>query len=137
MTRRDVDVPSSSPVVLLVDDLQDSLEMYAMSLLAMGFQPITAENGEEAFARACQSHPDVIVADISLPDISGLELTRRLRNDDRTRDAGIIVLTGHAREFAEGEAREAGCDCFLMKPCMPDALAIAIRSVLAARHHGI
>jgi CheY-like chemotaxis protein len=60
-------VSPNHPVVLIVDDHQESLAMYAFGLAAMGFQPVTAENAEDAFARACQIHPDAIVADVSLP----------------------------------------------------------------------
>ena len=83
--------------MLIVDDHEDSLAMYTLGLLAMGFQPITADSGEDALARACEYRPDVVVADITLPGISGLDLTRRLRGDARTRDAGIIVLSGRGR----------------------------------------
>jgi CheY-like chemotaxis protein len=69
-------VSPNHPVVLIVDDHQESLAMYALGLLAMGFQPVTAENAEDAFARACQIHPDAIFSDVSPPGISGLELTR-------------------------------------------------------------
>jgi two-component system cell cycle response regulator DivK len=122
---------------LLVDDHQDSLAMYALGLLAMGFQAITAENAEDGFARACELHPDVVVADVTLPGISGLDLTRRLRSDTRTRDAGIIVLTGHALGSAKQQATDAGCDRFLLKPCLPDALAHEIRNVLVRRRHAV
>jgi two-component system, cell cycle response regulator DivK len=127
-------MPSSSPVVLIVDDHEDSLAMYAFGLLALGFQPITADTGEEALARACEFRPDVVVADVALPGISGLDLTRRLRQDARTRDAGIIVLTGAACASVKQQADDAGCDRFLLKPCMPDALAGEIREVIHHRH---
>jgi two-component system cell cycle response regulator DivK len=107
--------------------------MYALGLLAMGFQAITAENADDGFARACELHPDVVVADVTLPGVSGLDLTRRLRSDTRTKDAGIIVLTGHALGSAKQQATDAGCDRFLLKPCLPDALADEIRNVLVGR----
>jgi CheY-like chemotaxis protein len=127
-------VPSSSPVVLIVDDHEDSLAMYAYGLLAMGFQPITADTGEDALARANECCPDVVVADIVLPGISGLDLTRQLRGDERTRDAGIIVLTGQVGAAMKQQADAAGCDRFLLKPCMPDALAGEILDVIHDRH---
>src|SRR5688572_14496199 len=127
-------VPGESPiVVLLVDDHEDSAAMYAIGLLAMGFEPVTAETAEEGFERACRLNPDVVVADVNLAGSSGLELTRRLRSDTRTRDARIIVLTGHALGEAKDKAEAAGCDRFLMKPCLPDVLALEIRDVLHQR----
>ena len=128
---------SRSPVVLIVDDHEDSLAMYAFGLLAMGFQPVTAANAEDAFARACDVRPDAIVADIRLPGASGLDLTRRLRDDDRTKDAGIIVLTGLSLISMGQNAREAGCDRFLIKPCLPDALAREIYGVLSSRQRAL
>jgi CheY-like chemotaxis protein len=121
-------------VVLLVDDDQDSLAMYAFGLLAMGFQPVTAATGEEAFARACELRPDAVVAEASLPGISGLALTQRLRNDARTKNAGIVVLTGHGEASIREQADAAGCDRFIVKPCLPDALAFEVRDVLVTRH---
>ena len=121
--------------VLIVDDHADSVEMYACVLLAMGFDPLTAETADAAFARACELKPDVVVADISLPDVSGLELTRRLRADTRTKDTRVIVLTGHADPDSERDAYDAGCDRFLAKPCMPDRLALEIRQVVGGPRH--
>jgi two-component system cell cycle response regulator DivK len=122
-----------SPVVLLVDDHEDSATMYAIGLVAMGFQAVTSESAEEAFARACEISPDVVVADVTLRGASGVELTRRLRGDPRTRNVGIIVLTGHAIGSAREDAADAGCDRFLLKPCLPDVLALEIRDVLNQR----
>jgi CheY-like chemotaxis protein len=129
----DASAQRESPVVLLVDDHEDSAAMYAMGLLAMGFQPVTSGTAEDAFARACEIRPDVIVADVTLTRGSGVELTRRLRSDVRTRHAGIIVLTGHAVGSTQQEATAAGCDRFLLKPCLPDVLALEIRVVLNQR----
>jgi two-component system cell cycle response regulator DivK len=126
-------VPGTPPVVLLVDDHPDSIEMYAIALLTQGFEPVSADNADEAFARACARRPDVIVTDMTLPGASGLELTRRLREDRRTRDAGIIVLTGDAGGSTREQASDAGCDRFLLKPCLPDALGLEIRDLLVTR----
>jgi CheY-like chemotaxis protein len=127
---RSAAVHTPVPVVLIVEDDEDSREMYTVALSAMGFQPIAAANADEAFARACDSHPDAIVADVTLCDGSGLDLTRRLREDMRTKEANIIVLSGHAVQQA---ATSAGCDRFLLKPCLPDALADEIHDLLDAR----
>ncbi|MBA2305141.1 MAG: response regulator [Acidobacteria bacterium] len=126
-------MPLNAPVILLVDDHPDSVEMYTVGLLAMGFQPLSAANADDAFARACECQPDVIVADVAMPGASGFELTRRLRGHARTKDAGIILLTGHALDSARQEAAAAGADRFLLKPCLPEELALEIRDVIAHR----
>lgn len=122
------------PRVLIVDDDGDTREMYTVALTVMGFQPVAVTNAEEAFAQACEVHPDAIVTDMTLPGLSGLDLARRLRGDARTTNVGIIVLSGHSSEVTQQRAREAGCDRYLVKPCLPDALALEIHDVLASRH---
>lgn len=122
-----------SPVVLLVDDHPDSGEVYAAGLLATGFRPFIAETADEAFEAACRFRPDVVVTDINLPGTSGVDLSRRLRTDARTRDVAIIVLSGHALGSTRQDASSAGCDRFLLKPCVPDVLAFEICDVLAER----
>jgi two-component system, cell cycle response regulator DivK len=123
----------TSPIVLIVDDHEDSAAMYAIGLLAMGFQPLVARTAEEAWVSVCELRPDVVVADITLPGISGLEFTRRLRQDVRTRDMAIVVLTGHSGDGVKHAAAEAGCDRFVVKPCLPDTLALEIRDLLLNR----
>jgi two-component system cell cycle response regulator DivK len=123
---------SSPVVVLLVDDHEDTVTMYAVGLSALGFQPVTATDVADAFERACTCGPRVIVADLSLSVLSGFDLMHRLRADTRTRDIPIIVLTGLTLASVRQQAREAGCDRFLLKPCLPDALAGEIRDVLLA-----
>jgi CheY-like chemotaxis protein len=128
---------AAMPVVLIVDDDQDSREMYTLALSAMGFQPLAAGDAAEAFARARECRPDVVVADVKLPGVSGLELTRQLRTDTQTKSAGIILLTGHSFGPVRQEAQDAGCDRFLVKPYLPDALAAQIHDVLEARRSGL
>jgi CheY-like chemotaxis protein len=77
--------------------------------------------------------PDIILMDLALPRMDGWEATRRLKTDERTRHIPIVALTGHALAgHAEG-ARQAGCDAFVTKPCLPDALVAEIQKMLAAR----
>jgi two-component system cell cycle response regulator DivK len=123
---------SSRPVVLLVDDHQDTVAMYACGLSTMGFQPVTATAVDEALERACTCQPQVIVADLSMSVLSGFDLIHRLRHDRRTCDIPIIVLTGLTLALVRQQAREAGCDRFLLKPCLPAALAGEIRDILLA-----
>jgi CheY-like chemotaxis protein len=122
---------SPEPLVLLVDDYADNREMYALYLTHIGFRVAEAANGEEALAKAFETRPDVIVMDLSLPVMDGWEATRRLKRDQRTRGIPVIALTSHALEGFSKGAREAGCDAFVTKPCLPEQLAAEIRKMLS------
>jgi CheY-like chemotaxis protein len=135
LERTDSPRRSGSPLVLIVDDDQDSREMYTVALSVTGFEPVVATTAEEAFSQACNVQPDAIFTAIMLPDGSGLDLTRRLRADSRTRGINVIVLTSHSSESTRRSARAAGCDRLLTMPCLPDALALEIDHVLARPHH--
>src|SRR6185369_7482314 len=95
-----------------------------------GFRVAEARNGFEALESAQSLLPDIILMDLALPRMDGWEATRRLKSDPRTRHIPIVALTGHALAgHAEG-AREAGCDAFVTKPCLPDALVTEIKRLL-------
>ena len=86
----------SGPVVLLVEDDQDGRRMYADWLKNAGFRVDEAHNGLQALERALDSRPQIVVTDLNIPGIDGFELTRRLRQDSRTRDVPVIAVTGYA-----------------------------------------
>jgi CheY-like chemotaxis protein len=118
------------PLVLIVEDYQDAREMYAAYLQYSGFRVAEATNGYEAVQQAQDLKPDIILMDLALPKLDGWEATRRLKSDPRTRDISVVALSFHALEgHAEG-ARAAGCDAFVTKPCLPDALVAEIRRML-------
>jgi CheY-like chemotaxis protein len=117
-------------LVLVVEDYQDAREMYAAYLQFSGFRVAEATNGHEAIQRARELMPDIILMDLALPKMDGWEATRRLKLDERTRAIPIVALTGHALAGHEEGAREAGCDAFVTKPCLPDALVAEIRRML-------
>lgn len=121
------------PLVLVVEDYQDAREMYAAYLQFSGFEVAEATNGVEAVAKAVELVPDIILMDLALPRMDGWEATRRLKTDPRTEHIPIVALTGHALAgHAEG-AKQAGCDAFVTKPCLPDALVAEIRRLLEAQ----
>ena len=93
---------------------------------------IEARNGKEAVDAAQERQPDIIIMDLSLPVMDGWEATRRLKADDRTRRIPVVALTGHALAGHSKGAKEAGCDSFLAKPCLPDQLVAEIRRMLEA-----
>ena len=118
------------PLVLVVDDFADNREMYSEYLAFSGYDVIEATNGKEAIDAAQERLPDIIIMDLSLPVMDGWEATRRLKADERTRRIPVVALTGHALAGHSKGAREAGCDSFLAKPCLPDQLVAEIRRML-------
>lgn len=130
------DAINNGPLVLVVEDYQDAREMYAAYLQFSGYRVAEATNGLEAIEQATELLPDIILMDLALPKMDGWEATRRLKMNEKTRHIPIVALTGHALAgHAEG-ARQAGCDSFVTKPCLPDALVAEIRRMLAARAQG-
>lgn len=124
------------PLVLVVEDYQDAREMYAAYLQFSGYRVAEATNGLEAIEQAHALLPDIILMDLALPKMDGWEATRRLKMDDATRHIPIVALTGHALAgHAEG-ARQAGCDSFVTKPCLPDALVAEIKRMLTSPETG-
>jgi CheY-like chemotaxis protein len=123
--------PGRPRKVLIVDDFEDNRAMYAEYLRYSGFEVIEASNGVEAIDRARDGSPDVVVMDLSLPVLDGWEATRRLKADARTRHIPVVALTGHALEGHSQGAREAGCDWFLAKPCLPETLLSTLNELLS------
>ena len=120
----------SEPLVLIVDDYPDSREMCAEFLRFSGFRVEEAVDGLQAVEKATSLVPNVVLMDLSLPGIDGVEATRRIRANERTKHVPIIALTGHAQNEHADSAKAAGCDAFLTKPCAPDAMVKEIRRLL-------
>ncbi|MCK8499144.1 response regulator [Myxococcus fulvus] len=104
--------------------------MYAEYLEYVGFEVETARDGLEAVAKAQESEPDIILMDLSLPVMDGWEATRRIKQDSRTRDIPVMALTGHVLAGNAENARDAGADEFVAKPCLPQDLENKIRNML-------
>ena len=120
----------AGPLVLVVDDYQDAREMYAEYLTFSGFRVAEAANGLDAVQQATDLSPDIILMDLSLPGMDGWEATRRIKLDERTKHIPIIALTGHALPGVSTSAKDAGCDAFIIKPCLPDAVVGEVRRLL-------
>jgi two-component system cell cycle response regulator DivK len=118
--------------ILLVDDFEDNRAMYAEYLSYLGYAVEQASSGEEAIHLAERLKPDLVVMDLSLPVMDGWEATRRLKASERTRHIPVIALTGHALAAHSRRAKEAGCDAFLTKPCLPERLAAKVEEWLQA-----
>lgn len=119
-------------LVLLVEDDRAGREMFALSLEQEGFRVEQAHNGFQALEKARDLTPGIIVTDLAIPGIDGLQLCKRLKDDPRTRHIPIIGITGHASFAAEPDrATRAGCDAVYLKPCLPETLVTAVNRLLA------
>ena len=127
------DPHAASVSVLLVDDSADTREMYELVLSLEGFRVTHAEDGAAALDRLFAALPDVVVADVSIPNIDGIELLGRIRHDPRTAAIPVIVMSGWADPIVRRRATVAGATSFLLKPFSPDALVAEIQRTVATR----
>ena len=113
--------------VLVVDDNPANMRLLRVLLEAEGFQVTCAADAEQAQAALCGALPDLILMDIQLPGMDGLELTRRLKLDPRTAGVTVVALTAYAMKGDEQRMRAAGCDHYVSKPVDVDALPDQLR----------
>jgi len=102
--------------VLLADDSPHAQRMGERILREEGYEVIAVTDGETAMARLEEVRPDLVLADVFLPQLSGYELCRRIKSDERYRHAGVVLIAGLLEPVDEEEARRAGCDAVLKKP---------------------
>jgi len=120
----------SQPLVLLAEDFEDARELYRDFLEFSGFTVETAGNGREAIDLAVSLLPDLILMDASMPVLDGWQATKALKAHPATKHIPILALTAHAFDDARQNARDAGCDGFVTKPCLPDDLVARVRAML-------
>lgn len=118
-------------VVLIVEDVWDNREIYRTILEYAGHTVIEAHNGAEGVDAARERRPDVILMDVTMPVMDGLEATRRLKGDPATRGIPVIVLTAHALASDRKDAEQAGADGYLSKPCAPAAVLAAVERLVS------
>lgn len=116
--------------VLIADDEIHIIHVVSIKLRNNGYEVISAENGADAFALACEENPDIIVTDFQMPGMTGLELVRQLRQNEATKDTPVIMLT--ARDFAveEGEKEQLQISELLSKPFSPKELLRSVSDIL-------
>ena len=107
---------SMGDVVLVVDDEEDIRRLVTFNLTDAGFKVDSVENGTDAVAAATRLRPSVVVLDLMLPDISGMEVCRRLRADENVADAAILMLTARGDEYDRVLGFEVGADDYVVKP---------------------
>jgi len=119
--------------ILLVDDYEDSRDMYAELLLLSGYRVVTANDGQEALERASREPFDVIIMDVALPRLDGISATRVLRSRRETKDVPIVMLSAMVGSEVRKTALDAGADEFLEQPCLPEQVEIVLRRLLASK----
>ncbi len=116
--------------ILVVDDEEDILELVRVSLEREGYPTLCAESGEKAMSIARSELPDIIVLDLMMPGIDGLEVTRRIKADPVTKNIFIVMLSAKGEEADIITGLELGADDYVTKPFSPKILIARIRSVL-------
>jgi DNA-binding response OmpR family regulator len=116
--------------ILVVDDEPEAVELVEFNLKQAGFSVVTAADGAEALNKARASSPNLIVLDLMLPEISGLEVCKMLRRDSATAGVPIIMLTAKAAEIDRVLGLELGADDYITKPFSPRELILRIQKLL-------
>ena len=132
-------MPTKSRVmakILVVDDEPDALELVSFNLKSAGFDVVTADNGNEALKKARQHVPDLILLDVLLPEVDGLEVCKLLRRDPATAPIPIIMLTAKAGEIDRVLGLELGAEDYVTKPFSPRELMLRIRRLLERSRAG-
>ncbi|MBI1239266.1 MAG: response regulator [Alphaproteobacteria bacterium] len=105
-----------SKTVLIVEDNELNLKLFHDLLDANGYQTLQTRDGLEALELARTHHPDLILMDIQLPEVSGLEVTKWLKEDEQLKAIPVIAVTAFAMKGDEEKIREGGCEAYLSKP---------------------
>ena len=120
--------------VLIVDDDPDILRLVSYNLKQAGFEAITADTGRKALETIQRRPPDLVILDLMLPDVDGMEVCRTLRGHESSRLIPIIMLTARGEEIDRVVGFELGADDYVMKPFSPRELALRGKSILRRTH---
>jgi DNA-binding response OmpR family regulator len=121
---------SGQPLVLVADDDEDIRSLVSFRLTRAGYDVVEASDGEEALRLATERSPDLAVLDVMMPKLTGLEVTRLLRDNDLTKDVPVILLTARVQEEDVAQGFEAGADDYIKKPFSPQELRARVQAVL-------
>ena len=124
---------ANAPKILVVDDEPDILEFLSYNLEAEGFEVSVAANGALGLEKAREVEPDLIVLDIMMPEMDGVELCRRLRADPTFDQTAITFLTARQEDYSQIAALEQGGDDYISKPIKPRVLVARIKAMLRRR----
>jgi CheY-like chemotaxis protein len=115
--------------ILFAEDNPDNLELMARYLKRRGHEVLTARTGVEAVERTLADRPDLVLMDVSLPEISGLEATKRIRSDKPIAQTPVVAVTAHAMDGDRTRCIEAGCSSYISKPIDYEKLDALLRAL--------
>lgn len=121
---------STKQKILIVDDEPDIRELIEYNLKKEGYQVFTASNGQEGVSEAKRSHPDLIILDIMMPKMDGIEACRILRTMNEFKNTFMVFLTARSEEYSEIAGFNVGADDYIAKPIKPRALVSRINAIL-------
>jgi two-component system, OmpR family, alkaline phosphatase synthesis response regulator PhoP len=119
--------------VLVVDDEIHIVHVVAVKFRNNGFEVISAGNGEEGFKLACEEKPDIVIADLKMPVMTGLEMVEKLRHCEQTKDIPVIVLTARGFDVEDSKKRDLQISEYLSKPFSPKKLLKDVEDILYQR----
>ena len=122
------------PVVLIVEDNELNMKLFRDVLDAHGYKTLETRNGVDALSMARDYRPDLILMDIQLPEVSGLEVTKWIKDDDTLRDIPVIAVTAFAMKGDEQRIREGGCEAYISKPISIVSFIETIRRFAGEAH---
>ncbi len=120
--------------ILLVDDEPDILTFMRYNLVREGYEVFTAQNGAEAVQVALSQIPQLIVLDLMMPEMDGLQTYRVMRQNEVLKDSSIIFLTARSEDFMQIAALDMGADDYITKPVKPNVFVSKIKSLLRRQH---
>lgn len=118
--------------VMIVEDNDLNMKLFNDLLRANGYETLPMRNGHEALETLKEAKPDLIIMDIQLPEISGLEVTRIIKQDERLRDIPVIAVTAFAMKGDEERIRQGGCEGYLSKPISVSTFVETVRTYVGA-----
>ena len=125
-----------TPVILIVEDNPKNMRLVNDILESQGYRTIQASNGQEGITLARRQKPQLIIMDIQMPEIDGLEATRILKSDRATAHIPVIALTAMAMKGDREKILNAGCDDYLQKPIRFDSLIVSVQKWLDKQGEG-
>jgi two-component system, OmpR family, alkaline phosphatase synthesis response regulator PhoP len=123
-------MPKQTRKILIVDDESDIVEILSYNLAQEDFEIFKAYDGKQAVSSALLNHPDVIIMDVWMPEMSGLEACRMMRRSEGLKNTPVLILTADTDEYTGLEAAEAGCSQFVTKSVKPAFIVSMVKDLI-------